>query len=125
MTSEQPTPWFDELSADDKAAYDTRMDRLSADLEAAADFMNHHRLDFPIGQYALPVDILYFVRDEDDHPAETFAMLADNVREQGGNVFDRDENATGNVQHVAELPIGSGRVVYRVTWIERKDSTDE
>lgn len=121
MTPQYERPWFDALSEADKKAYHTQTDALVADLQAAAAFLvdDRHSRAFPVRSYQPEVDLQYFVNDADADPRGTFEALARNVVAAGGSTFDRSDAETNSVQHIAELRFGSGRVAYRVVWIER------
>lgn len=121
MTPQYERPWFDALSDADKAAYVQTHGKLVEDLHAAADFMREleHMVHFPVRSYQPEVDLQYFVQESDADPRGTFEALARNVVAAGGSTFDRSDPDSGTVQHIAELRFGSGRVAYRVVWIER------
>lgn len=121
MTELNEAPWFDELSDADKAAYIASAAELVYDLRKAANFFNRvdHMRDFPVRSYQPEVDLQYFVQDTDEDPAGLFAILKQHVIDAGGKTFDRPGSDDGTVQHFAEMRFGSGRVAYRVVWIER------
>lgn len=121
MTKSNDAPWYDALSTADKAAYRTRVNALIADLHKAAEFLrdNGNARAFPVRSYQPEVDLQYFVNEADADPRGDFERLAQNVVAAGGTAFDRTDVESNSVQHVAELAFGSGRVAYRVVWIER------
>lgn len=100
--------------------------QFSADLSMAGVFFTSeaNREAFPVRPWLPPVSINFFVRsDEWEDPAAEFAARAQRIIDAGGKQFTR-VTAVGDVQHVAELPFGSGRVQYSVIWIERISKTD-
>jgi hypothetical protein len=121
MTELNEAPWFDSLSDADKAAYIASAAELVYDLRKAATFLNNvsRMRDFPVRSYQPDVHMQYFVQDTDEDPAGLFAILKQHVLDEGGTSFDRPGSDAGTVQHFADLPFGSGRVAYRVVWIER------
>jgi hypothetical protein len=121
MTESNDAPWFDALSDADKASYIASNAELVTDLRKAANYLNNveHMRRFPIRSYQPEVDLQYFVQDSDEDPRGLFDTLAANVLDAGGTTFDRPGSDSGTTQHIAELRFGSGRVAYRVVWIER------
>jgi hypothetical protein len=97
-------------------------DRTYGDLANAADFFDNveHRERFPIGEYAEPADIMYIIEDGADAKIE-FETIAQSVAAFGGSVLHRPHEDT--MQHVAIMPFGSGRVRYRLLWIEHGVTT--
>lgn len=116
-------PWFDELSDADKALYLASYTATINDMHEAARFLHAsaNMRRFPLRSYEPDVALQHFVRNEDgaEQAKATFDALAANVRAAGGSAFDRPTSDGANIHHVAELPFGTGRAVYRVTWIER------
>ena len=101
--------------------------QFSADLSMAAVFFTseENRERFPVRPWLPPVSINFFVRsDEWEDPAAEFASRAQRIVDAGGTQFTRT-TVVGDVQHVAELPFGSGRVQYSVIWIERVSGADD
>lgn len=127
MTKSNEAPWYDPLPHADKTAYHGRVDALVSDLYKAAEFLKDDRnaRRFPVRSYQPEVDVQYFVNDADADPRGDFEKLAKNVVAAGGSIFDRTDIEHGTVQHIAELRFGSGRVAYRVVWIERTAKTED
>lgn len=101
--------------------------RVYNDLKAARSFLSllDNKILFPVDEYT-PIEINTFIHDHEDDAAERFTSLADRITHHGGVVEHRDCRAKyGTIQHIATLPLGSGRVVYRVAWIERVDTKKE
>ena len=121
MTESNEAPWFDALSNADKALYFAKYEELIRDLHQAATFLHfsERMRRFPVRSYQPEVDLQYFVNEADADPRGDFERLAQNVVAAGGTTFDRSDVESGTVQHNAELRFGSGRVAYRVVWIER------
>lgn len=121
MNASTGAPWFDALSDADRAAYVGACGKLVEDLRAAADFMCslENIIKFPVRSYQPEVDLQYFVNEADADPRGDFERIAQHVSAAGGYVYTRRDVSEGSVQHIAEMPFGSGRVAYRVVWIER------
>lgn len=125
MTEPTASPWFDHLSAADKASYLAGYTELLNDMHAAMAFLHltAHMRNFPVRSYSPDIAVQYFVRGPE--AASTFDAIARSVTDAGGTSETR-ETLGGSVHHVAELPFGSGRAVYRATWIQRMPvDTDE
>jgi hypothetical protein len=121
VTAPNDAPWFDALTDADKASYIANTAELVTDLRKAAKFLNavEHMRRFPVRSYQPEVDLQYFVNEADADPRGDFERLSAFVVEAGGTVFDRTDVESSTVQHIAEMRFGSGRVGYRVVWIER------
>lgn len=122
----EPAPWFEELSETDAEHYLATSQQVGNDLLEAATFFSSddNRRVFPVAPE--PTEITYFVLNGyNDNPREKFEMLASQITVRGGSVLHRPGIGNASTQHIASLPFGSGRVVYRVVWIEHEASTDE
>lgn len=97
--------------------------RTHGDLANAADFFEHeeHRERFPIGEYTEPADIMYIIDADDEDAKARFEEIAQSIVAFGGSVLHRPHE--GTMQHVAVMPFGSGRIRYRLLWIERDVTT--
>jgi hypothetical protein len=94
------------------------------DLETARQFLSvlNNKILYPVDQY-VTTQIQLFIGDEEPDAAERFASLAKRIKQSGGHIEHRDcRERYGHIQHVATLPFGSGRVEYRVLWIEKIDT---
>jgi hypothetical protein len=101
-------------------------DATAADLQAAAEFFakSENRDRFPAGRYAEPAEVTYWVDSDGDDPAADFDARALRVLEAGGAVIDRPFQNGNTIQHIATLEFGSGRVRYRVVWMEHLKSDE-
>jgi hypothetical protein len=102
------------MHEDDKTA------RTRNDLHVVADFFGDEAncAKLPLDRFFEPVHITYWVDKKAPDPKADFDALAAAVLAEGGRVEHRPHGDT--VQHVATLPFGSGRIEYRVMWIERE-----
>lgn len=121
MTESNDAPWFDALSDADKASYIASAAELVYDLRKAATFMNSvkHMREFPVRSYQPEVDLSYFVQNTDPDPQALFEGIKANILAAGGTCTDKLASDGMSVHHIAQMRFGSGRVAYRVVWIER------
>lgn len=121
--SRDHAPWFPQ-DRQQAADYLKAGERFHADLCAAAQFFSHtaNKINFPVGEFGMPVEISYIVTDGDGARAE-FELLAQRVADAGGGVIHRPDITAGSMQHLATMAFGSGRVSYRVLWIEHGVTT--
>lgn len=129
--SERPfAPWFFDEDEDDASAFYDRQWEIKRDLDAATRFFTRveQRVLFPIDEF-LRVEIPYVVDARLKDAAERFNAIAERITAEGGTLTHHPHTEIGpyreTVQHIAMMPFGSGRVVYRVLWIEDVTGTHE
>lgn len=74
---------------------------------------------------ASPAEVVYCVLEKDTETARAeFERRARFLSEYGGSQRFTQKTRVGaeSTQHLAELTFGEGRVVYRVLWIEQKET---
>jgi len=126
-------PWLARMGSDKRYAAQAKMTDLCQDLKHAARFFDQgrHRSQFPALTY-IPVQIRHIIDAGGGNYAEgaqDWAILSARVLDYGGDLSRGREHVDADgvrkVLHKATMPLGSGRVVYEVLWIERLEEDND